>query len=201
CLALRCPGDEPRVGVEDHLDQDVPGVHLLLDGVALALADLDLVLHRDEHMEDPILHAHRLDAVLEGRLDLVLVARVRVDHVPALLRRLARLGRGRLGHRGLHHAATSSPTARAQTRSRTVMEAPTARLTAKTSTVRLRTCSRVGQETFFNSDHASSMKRRKRLTVCGSSLDYGMTLAGAIGLEPTTAGFGDQCSANCTSTL
>src|SRR6185436_11312762 len=44
----RCvPDDEPAVGVEDHLDEDVAGVDLLLDGVALALADLDLVLHRD----------------------------------------------------------------------------------------------------------------------------------------------------------
>jgi hypothetical protein len=25
---------------------------------------------------------------------------------------------------------------------------------------------------------------------------YGREVAGAIGLEPTTAGFGDQCSAN-----
>src|SRR5262249_60599065 len=38
------------------------------------------------------------------------------------------------------------------------------KLTTKTSTVRLRTCSRVGQETFFSSDHASLRKRRKRFT-------------------------------------
>src|SRR3954464_15753956 len=31
--------------------------------------------------------------------------------------------------------------------------------------------------------------------VCGSSLGL-RKVAGAIGLEPTTAGFGDQCSAN-----
>src|SRR6478672_7486887 len=41
---------------------------------------------------------------------------------------------------------------------------PTARLTTKTSTVRFRTCSLVGQETFFSSDHASSRKRRMRST-------------------------------------
>ena len=40
-----------------------------------------------------------------------------------------------------------------------------AKLTTKTSTVRLRTCSRVGQDTFFSSDHASFRKRRSRLTV------------------------------------
>src|SRR5215218_3702962 len=83
--ARRVADDEPGLGVEDHLDQHVARVHLLLDGMPLALADLDLVLHRDEHLEDLVLHAHRLDAVLEVGLDLVLVARVRVDDVPALV--------------------------------------------------------------------------------------------------------------------
>ena len=106
--ARRVPDDEPAVRVEDHLDEDVARVDLLLDGVPLALADLDLVLHRDEDLEDPVLHAHRLDAVLEVRLDLVLVARVRVDDVPALLGRLAGLGRRRLGHHRVAHARPGS---------------------------------------------------------------------------------------------
>src|SRR5919112_2943324 len=83
--ARRVADDEPAIGIEDHLDQDVARVDLLLNGVALTLPDLDLILHRDEHLEDPILHAHRLDAVLEVGLDLVLIARVRVDDVPALV--------------------------------------------------------------------------------------------------------------------
>ena len=83
--ARRVADDEPGLGVEDHLHEHVARVDLPLHGVSLALADLDLVLHRDEDLEDLVLHAHRLDAVLEVRLDLVLVARVRVDHVPALL--------------------------------------------------------------------------------------------------------------------
>ena len=78
--------DEPAVGIEDHLDEDVAGVDLLLDRVALALADLDLVLHGHEDLEDPVLHPHGFDPMLQVRLDLVLVARVRVDHVPALVR-------------------------------------------------------------------------------------------------------------------
>ena len=41
---------------------------------------------------------------------------------------------------------------------------PTAALITKTSTVRLRVCSRVGQLTFFSSDQASSMKPRNRCT-------------------------------------
>ena len=81
--------DEPAVRVEDHLHEHVARVDLLLDGMALALADLDLVLHRDEDLEDLVFHAHRLDAVLEVGLDLVLVARVRVDDVPPLLGGLA----------------------------------------------------------------------------------------------------------------
>src|SRR3954454_9013431 len=99
--ARRVADDEPGLGVEDHLHEHVARVDLLLDGVPLALADLDLVLHRDEHLEDLVLHAHRLDAVLEVRLDLVLVPGVRVDDIPALL------GLGRLrGHLG-HHVAPS----------------------------------------------------------------------------------------------
>jgi hypothetical protein len=42
--------------------------------VPLALANLDLVLHRHEDLEDLVVHAHRLDAVLEVRLHLVLIA-------------------------------------------------------------------------------------------------------------------------------
>src|SRR4029079_10492884 len=166
--ARRVPDDEPAVGVEDHLHEDVARIDLLLDGVALALADLDLVLHRDEHLEDLVLHAHRLDAVLEVRLDLVLVARVRVDHVPAFLGNLRGLGR-----RGLRHhvpASTMIPMRDWNTVSSTVMYTPMAKLTANTRTVRLRTCSRVGQETFLSSDHDSLMKRRMRLTSGGSSL-------------------------------
>jgi hypothetical protein len=52
--------------------------HARLDSVA----DLDLVLRRDDDLEDEVLRVHGLDAVLEVGLDLVLVAGVRVDHVP-----------------------------------------------------------------------------------------------------------------------
>ena len=44
------------------------------------------------------------------------------------------------------------------------MYSPTTKLIAKTSTVRLRTCSRVGQLTFFSSDQTSSKYRRSRFT-------------------------------------
>ncbi len=48
--------------------------------------------------------------------------------------------------------------------SSTVMYSPTTKLIAKVSTVRLRTCSRVGQLTFLSSDQTSSIYRRKRFT-------------------------------------
>ena len=57
------PDHEPGVRIQDHLDQDVAGVDLLLDGDPLPAADLDLVLLRHQRLEDLVLHAHRLDAV------------------------------------------------------------------------------------------------------------------------------------------
>src|ERR1700687_2515317 len=47
-------------------------------------------------------------------------------------------------------------------KSKIEMKMPTAKLTMNTSTVRLSVCWRVGQETFFSSDHDSSRYRRKR---------------------------------------
>src|SRR6188472_846084 len=50
----------------------------------LVAPDLDLILFGHEDLVDLVFHAHRLDAVLEIGLDLLLVARVGVDDVPAL---------------------------------------------------------------------------------------------------------------------
>src|SRR5215472_3597614 len=80
--AGRVAHDVPRLVRHDHLDQDVAGEDPLLDMPALAVLDLDLVLHRDEHLEDLVLHVHGLDPLLEVLLDLLLVPGVRVDHVP-----------------------------------------------------------------------------------------------------------------------
>src|SRR5688572_28818424 len=82
------PHHVPALVAHRHLHQHVAGKDLAIHGLALAVADLDLLLHRDEDLEDLVLHAHRLDAVLEIGLYLVLVARVRVDDVPLLLRAL-----------------------------------------------------------------------------------------------------------------
>src|SRR5579884_239298 len=88
--ARRVAHDVPRVVVHDHVDQDVAGEDLPLHRPALAVLDLDLLLGRDHDLEDLVAHAHRFDAVLEVGLDLVLIPRVRVDHIP-LPPRVARL--------------------------------------------------------------------------------------------------------------
>jgi len=66
----------------NHADEDVAGEDSLLDVAALAVLDLDLVLHWDEHLQDLVLHVHGLNPLLEVLLDLLLVARVGVHHVP-----------------------------------------------------------------------------------------------------------------------
>ena len=49
-----------------------------------------------------------------------------------------------------------------KTKSKTEMNTPTTKLTRKTRNVRFASAARVGQVTFFSSDHDSSMKRRIR---------------------------------------
>src|SRR5919201_79467 len=72
----------PGVVVEVHADQQVAGEDLAGDDLLLAALDLHDVFHGDDDLEDLLLHVHRGDAALEVRLELVLVARVGVDHVP-----------------------------------------------------------------------------------------------------------------------
>src|SRR5438105_1668424 len=80
--ARRVADDEPRLVRHLHPDQDVAREDPLLDLAALAVFDLDLVLHRDEHLEDLVLHVHRLDPLLEVLLDLLLMSGVGMDDVP-----------------------------------------------------------------------------------------------------------------------
>jgi hypothetical protein len=81
----RVPDDVPRVVGHHHLDEHVAREDLLLDRPPLAVLDLDLLLGGDHHLEDLVLDAHRLDAVLEVGLDLVLIAGVGVNDVPLLV--------------------------------------------------------------------------------------------------------------------
>src|SRR5919198_5458030 len=80
--AGRVPHDVPRVVVVDHLHQQVAGEDLPLDDLLLASLDLHDVFHGDDHVEDLVLHLHGVDPGVQVGLDLVLVSRVRVDHVP-----------------------------------------------------------------------------------------------------------------------
>src|SRR5262249_29646701 len=91
-----------------HPDQDVARVDLALDGLPLAVLDLGVLLGRHLDLEDVLLHVEVVDPGLEVGLDLVLVAGVRVHHVPVarllaellphLLQRVY-LGRRLLGNR------------------------------------------------------------------------------------------------------
>ena len=83
--AGRIAHDVPRLVVHDHLDQHVAGEDFALNGIALAVLDLDLVFHRHDDLEDAVGDAHRLDAMLEILFNLVFIAGVRVDDVPFAL--------------------------------------------------------------------------------------------------------------------
>src|SRR5580658_8400872 len=72
----------PGVVVEVAAHQEVAREDLLRDRDLLAALELDDVLHRDDDLEDPVLHVAGGDDVGEVGADLVLVARVGVDHVP-----------------------------------------------------------------------------------------------------------------------
>jgi hypothetical protein len=91
----------PSVVGHLHVHQDVTGHGALLDRDALAVLQLGDLLGRDDHAAHPLARTHRLDAVLEVVLDLVLVTRIGVDHVPAkhLLKALVLLGLGLAGPR------------------------------------------------------------------------------------------------------
>ena len=88
--------------------------------------------------------------------------------------------------------------------SKTVMKTPTAKLTANTMSVRLRVCWMVGQDDLLQLgprlvDEAAEPPEQAKDAVHDRSffpVSVVGEVAGAAGLEPTTAGFGDQSSAN-----
>ncbi len=87
--ARRVANGGPAAVVQLHADEHVAREHLLLALHATAtLLDLGDHLRGDLDAEDVVLETHGLDALLEIRLHLVLVARVGVQHVPFLSHRL-----------------------------------------------------------------------------------------------------------------
>src|SRR6266511_4309261 len=108
----------PGVVVEVHADQQVAGEDLAGDDLLLAALDLHDVFHGDDDLEDLLLHVHRGDAALEVGLDLVLVARVGVDHVP-VPKAVAGAGRAGCGLGvGLGLGAHDAPVSRRRWRAR-----------------------------------------------------------------------------------
>src|SRR5918994_5067090 len=81
--ARRVADDEPRLVVELRTHEQVAREHLALGHDPLAVAEVDVVLHGDDHLVDRLLGIHRHDAGLEVLLDLLLVARLGVHHEPA----------------------------------------------------------------------------------------------------------------------
>ena len=82
------PFDDPRLVGHVHVHEDVARKHALLGLHLLAVLRLDDLLGRDDHPAERRLLVQRDDAVLEIRLDLVLVSRVGVDDVPEKHQRL-----------------------------------------------------------------------------------------------------------------
>ncbi len=72
----------PRLVVHDATNQQIAREDLALHGLLLAVLELVDLLHGDDDLVDLVLHVHRLDARLEVGRDLLLVARLRVHHVP-----------------------------------------------------------------------------------------------------------------------
>src|SRR3954454_14700229 len=81
--ARRVLDDRPGVIVQVHVHEHVAGKHALLCLHLLAVLGLDHLLGRDDDAAEARALPHRLDAVLEIGLDLVLVAGIGVDDVPA----------------------------------------------------------------------------------------------------------------------
>src|SRR5438270_457854 len=65
-----------------HVDQDVPRVGPLGDVPALPILDLDHVLGGNQHIEDLIVHVHRLDPFHQVVAYLLFVTGIGVHHVP-----------------------------------------------------------------------------------------------------------------------
>ena len=80
--AARVAHDVPRLRRLDHLDQDVAGKELVLNGMRLAIADLDDFLNRHGDFLNQVAHAvvfHRLDEIVG---DFVFITRIGMHNIP-----------------------------------------------------------------------------------------------------------------------
>ncbi len=76
--------DIPRILGNIHLDQDVAREDAALHDAAAAILNLDLILLRDNNIEDFLAHVHRVDALAQVFGHTVFVAGVSVDYIPML---------------------------------------------------------------------------------------------------------------------
>ena len=76
----------PGMFIDDHVDEHIPREDLAWNDLLLAVLDLDLIFNRYDHVEDHVAHVGRVDQALKIGLDLVLVARIRMDYIPGSAR-------------------------------------------------------------------------------------------------------------------
>src|SRR5262245_6724761 len=184
-----------RLVVQLHLDHHVRRKRLALRDLALAVLHLGEILGCNEDLAEMILERGGMNRLLEVRLHLVLVTRVRMDHVPLLRRR------------AFHAHRNNRLTPALRTRSTSPMKAETIATVTITTIVESRSSVRVGQLTFADSTRTSLTKSRTRSVhaMCRCPLSVAGDLAcaptptrpgvaGLEGFEPPTPGFGDRCS-------
>src|SRR5690349_1729736 len=136
----------PGVVRQLHLHQEVSGKELLLGLDLLALPDLPHLLGRHDHAADHVLQPEDPGARLDAGRDLVLEARVGMDHEPLLGRR----ARPRLAHFRI------TPTRRDRATSTAPRYIARTNTTTRTTAVEAATSWRLGQFTRRNSPATSS---------------------------------------------
>src|SRR5229473_32327 len=134
----------PRLVGQLHLHQEVPGEELLLGLDLLALADLPHLFRRHDHAPNHVLEPEDPGPRLDAGRDLVLEARVGVDHEPLLGRR-PRLAHFRITPTRRDRATSTAPRYIARTNT-----------TTSTTAVEAATSWRLGQFTRRNSPATSS---------------------------------------------
>ena len=81
----RIAHDIPRLIVHAHLDEDIPRKDLALHDLLAPALHLDIVIHRNDDIENRVLKPHGTNLALKIRLHLVLVSGIGMDDIPFLL--------------------------------------------------------------------------------------------------------------------
>src|SRR5262245_38580541 len=159
--------DVPGLVVEAHVDQDVAREELPGRRLLLPFHPVDDLLRRHQDLTEQIGVAEPADALFEGSLHLVLVARVRVHHVPLSVR----------GHR---HQLSTRWMMVWRAKSTTPRNSAITATPMITAMVAARVSSRVGQCTFLSSAQHSSRNSRERSIGCWSISRVVMGFSGRV---------------------